>query len=452
MKGYLTKVVLALGLCISPALAFAQGVDLFLVIGQSNARGRGPDPGVAPVAGTAYEFNGSGFQPMSSVTGLPTGNYWTSANYGPIPAFAKRWHELTGRRAAFVVRPAGGTGLIAKSDTGNGYWAPNAGISHPIYDRAMNDLVSAYSAAAKDSNIGYISRTYVIWIQGENDIGASVSYSEYSAGLSGLLNRLSSDLYQRTDRFVSGFFMAETGYFWHSTALPTGSTLKEHRDRVAQVVGAQKQFQATASAPVLVSNSARFHMSPCFNGAWAVGCGSWDYIHYTTPTYQRLGKEMAENAWRYVSTGRKPLLADSCRYSPDVCGPTVDVYRWRSESPDDHAASIHSNEFDASANYGFKGVRYHLFRDSAAGRIALYRRYNPATGDYMETTDSGEGGTWYTDSTLLGHCYAGPTANAPVALKRVRLGSNYVTSKDPDELAAWRSAGAVEEKTLCYSQ
>lgn len=452
MLVYLRKVILLFGLCLAPAAAFAQGVDLFLVIGQSNARGRGPDAGVVPATGTAYEFNGSGFQPMSSVTGLPTGNYWTSSNYGPIPAFAKRWYELSGRRSAFVVRPAGGTGLTRKGDVlGNGYWAPENGITHPIYDRAFNDLINAYTAA---SALGGVDNIYVIWIQGENDAAGGVSYSEYMAGLKRLIDRLTDDLVPRTGHFIPGFFMAETGYFWGYDygGLLAGDTLRDHRNRVGQIVAAQQDFQASLSLVVLVSKQARFFMSPCFNGLGAVGCGSWDKVHYTTRTYEALGAEMAENAWKFVSTHRKPLYANSCRYSPGVCGPTVDVYRWRSKVPDDHVAGIDPSEFDGRANYQFKGVRYHLFRDPASGRIPLYRKYNPTTGDYMDTTDSAEGGSAYGSTVSLGYCYAAPAANAPVPLIRVLLGTNHVTSKDPDEIAVWRNFGSVQEKILCYSR
>ncbi|TWI05727.1 sialate O-acetylesterase [Aerolutibacter ruishenii] len=423
--------------------------DLFLVIGQSNARGRAPSAGVAPQLQQAWEYNGNGgFAPMGSISGLPTGNYWTSDTYGPIPSFARRWGELQGNNHLYVVRPKGGTGLTSEGNVlQQGFWKKG----QAIHQQAINDLITAYNNSWLVTNP---NRIIVLWSQGENDAAGGVFAGEYVTALNELITDLDDALYGQTGRRIDAFAIMQTGYFWgyDYSGLLKDDLLRDHRRRVEQITLAQESPQLHPKA-LLVSNSARYLMSPCINGVSAVGCGSHDLIHYNTASQEFIGKEAAEYLSRFLTHGIKPLSAIHCASIPSLCGPTQPIYRWVNSTAlgADHVTSTAGDEFDTTSSFSFKGVRYYLFRDSASGRVPLYRRKNSVNGEYMDTINSAEGSPNYGNTVLLGYCYASATANAVVPIVRLFNGFNYMTTKDPSESNALQAAGYTVNGTLCYT-
>ncbi|MBM4356218.1 MAG: hypothetical protein FJ109_20920, partial [Deltaproteobacteria bacterium] len=119
-------------------------VDVFLVIGQSNARGRGQGAAAVTVEpGTAFDYDpvANALSELKYPTGLPAG-YWTSDQTSFVVAFGKTWHALSGRKPVFVCRAKGGTALVEAADMGQGDWT-DVNDSDGVYGTA----VAAYLAA-----------------------------------------------------------------------------------------------------------------------------------------------------------------------------------------------------------------------------------------------------------------------------------------------------------------
>ncbi|MBI3524706.1 MAG: hypothetical protein HY066_09285 [Betaproteobacteria bacterium] len=465
-----TKQILLLLMAFFFASTAFAAVDLFLVIGQSNARGRGSDSytTVLPPSSTALEFNSYAdlppyFPALGYQTGIPINpppqslNYWTSDTYGFVPAFATQWYALTGRTSVYVIRPKGGTGLTSLGNVnGSGYWTDysNTDPQLGIYRKARQDFSVALNLA---KGIWGTVNPYVIWHQGENDAYAGVSASIYQQKLEELYGQLQTD----TNYAFKGMFISEIGYYFNSQLyLPTDSTVV-HRGKIDQIVTGQQNAAAQGNI-VLVSKSPRVFMSACINGFGAPGCESQpDLGHYKTLAYEALGKEMATNAYIYVTTGIKPLLPSSCSLNPFLCGATVDVYRWFVDGVH-HISGLSKVEFDPplgfTGTHPFKGIRFQLFQDPATGRIPFYRVKNVTTGDRMDTTNPNEGSPNYSFDMTLGYCYLQASSNADRALSRLTKGIDHVTTKqqysktitESAEYAALISQGYTPDGVLCY--
>ncbi len=472
-------------------------VDMFLVIGQSNMRGRGPQTqpsAVSPGLNTAFEFDGSELDLLGASfglgvgkTGIPTVDcgtncYWTSNYYGILMSFAKSWKEKTGHNTVFVVRPKGGSSLTATADTGAGNWLdfsnstsctdgtlmdskdPTKHQCTAIYRNAINDFSKAFPYV---KNKFGINKSFVLWIQGENDIQSGVSAASYTSGLNSLLGQLDADLQKNAGSTFSGFLLAETGYFFNSAAYSPIDSVVVHRNKAQSIADAQSQIGRTGKF-VLTSKSARVFMSPCVNTVvgqttpYPADCGSFDLIHYNTSMYEQLGIEMATNGAIFSATQIKPFDEASCSQAPSLCAPTVDVFRFSNavSGGHDHASSLLYNEFD-SAQYDFKGVRFHLYKELWPGSpetdllVPLYRKYNSQTKDYMDSTSlTGDAG--YTNPTLLGYCYSSPQSQAHSALRRLKLLDtngiviNRVSSQNATEIALFFGSGYLDDGLLCY--
>ena len=100
--------------------AAADTLDLFVVAGQSNARGAGGDADLAPLPepGVAYWASVRG-----SRAGLVDAASRPPLNGSAWPAFAIRYHELTGRRVLLLQTAFGGTSNVPEADRGRGHWS-----------------------------------------------------------------------------------------------------------------------------------------------------------------------------------------------------------------------------------------------------------------------------------------------------------------------------------------
>jgi hypothetical protein len=437
---------------------------MFLVVGQSNARGRGQEPPVVTIPpNTAYEYNAATFtvNDLSNPSGSAclyksgvTGGYWTALQYGFVVAFAKKWAEQTNRISVFVCRAKGGSGLVPAGDiVGSGYWT-NYSSTDPdlgIYRNAVTDMTNAQGFVG--GLLWGIRKKYLIWLQGESDAHAGVSTTTYQDALADLFTHFDSDL--PSPKF-SGYFVSEIGYYpgynWGISPAPDS---KQDWKQVQPIVTALQQIQTQVANAVLVSKLPRYLTSPCINGLGAVGCQSWDLAHYTTAAYEQFGTDMAVHAYVFDSTGYKPLLASSCAASPTTCSGMVDVYRRNNGV--DHMHTLDPMEFDGTA-YAFKGVRFHLTQNPSMGLVALYRKYNASTGDRMESVSASDSGYVVEgpNGGRLGYCATSGTSLMPNALRRLALGNNRVSTKDPVEISAFLSAGYVYDPNdatqglLCY--
>lgn len=133
-------------------------MDLFIVVGQSNAEGRG-DSSLSPDAtASGLYYDGSTFSALADpVGGASTGSMW--------PAFANAWYATTGRRACFIEQAKGNSALIAAAETtSSGHWSPT-GTLRATAATAANAAIAAIEGSA-DYTMGTVR---FVWAQGERD-------------------------------------------------------------------------------------------------------------------------------------------------------------------------------------------------------------------------------------------------------------------------------------------
>jgi hypothetical protein len=136
-------------------------VDVFLIAGQSNARGMSGPTGAAnspnPEPGTLFQFgNGSFLEVTDEVGDANTGSIW--------PSFAITWKEMTARKICFVPRARNATALSILANTGEGYWGEGAASFFPDSVTNINGALAALVEQGYDPKF-----RGVLWSQGEND-------------------------------------------------------------------------------------------------------------------------------------------------------------------------------------------------------------------------------------------------------------------------------------------
>lgn len=156
-------------------------MDIFLIGGQSNARGVGSAASSPnPESDTVYQYSNSNFGEVTDEVGnLPSGrgSMW--------PTFGINYYRLTGRRICFVPMAVDGSGQISISDGGFGHWGPD-GTLYPAAVAATNNAITAVETA------GYtpVFRG-VLWCQGENDAryinDALETQNQYQTGLTDMI-------------------------------------------------------------------------------------------------------------------------------------------------------------------------------------------------------------------------------------------------------------------------
>lgn len=129
-------------------------VDLFVIVGQSNADGRG-DSTLSPDAPHGLYIVGTTISsPLADpVGGADTGSMW--------PSFSNEWFVQTGRKSAFVEQGTGSSGLLP--DANGGGWSPG-GTLRATAVTAANDAIAAINAS--EHTLGQV---YFVWVQGESD-------------------------------------------------------------------------------------------------------------------------------------------------------------------------------------------------------------------------------------------------------------------------------------------
>lgn len=177
-------------------------IDVFLIGGQSNARGVGnatQSPNPAP--NTVYEYDLGAFTMVTNEVGhLPSnrGSMW--------PSFGIRYNHLTSRKVCFIPVAADGTGQTVASDyLFYGNWSP-VGTLYPNSITQKNAAISAISAA------GYIPVFKgVLWCQGENDAyainNALQTKADYKAAFLAMIANYRTDFSDST----LPFYIYQTG-------------------------------------------------------------------------------------------------------------------------------------------------------------------------------------------------------------------------------------------------
>lgn len=160
---------------ILPALIFMvlstidlNGQQLFMLAGQSNAVGQGDSAkSVQPLPGTAFEFdaNACSFISLRDPAGKPWKLFQCAGTGSVAPAFARRFHELSGKKVYFVTAARGGASCSVKAELSNyGTWDE----SGQLFPQAIEKTRMAEKASG-------MKLSGIIWMQGERDANAFVS-------------------------------------------------------------------------------------------------------------------------------------------------------------------------------------------------------------------------------------------------------------------------------------
>lgn len=208
----------------SAAKADAGGYDLFLLIGQSNADGRG---GIAAVPAELaqpsphhiiFYHNGFGTTPdwmplapgfsvrKPQPTTLPTGNFGIEVTFAPAIAEA-----FPGMKVAFIKAARGNTGMGFHWHPGTDPNGTEKGEKPgPCYRTALD----AVNMAVARLPAGQHRWRGILWHQGENDAGDK----NYDKRLGTLITRLRADLKTPELPFVFGGLRPGIGAGWNTIA------------------------------------------------------------------------------------------------------------------------------------------------------------------------------------------------------------------------------------------
>jgi hypothetical protein len=183
------------------------GQTIFLAAGQSNAVGMADSAASVQCApGTAFEYR----YRANTLVHLkdPVGNAdlkFESAMTGSAwPAFAKAYHELTGKNVVIVQAARGGSSCTAKAELeDNGTWSETGRLL--LFDSAMVKAKAAMKLCKKPIS-------GILWSQGERDANAvnakKLAPAEYEAGLIRLIGRFRKELGAKVP-----FYIIQTGHF-----------------------------------------------------------------------------------------------------------------------------------------------------------------------------------------------------------------------------------------------
>lgn len=145
---------------LSGGTAIARDIDVFLIIGQSNARANSESAATAPDASKiALKYESGILSPAIEPIGPGDhGSAWS--------AFAVTYHKITGRMVAIVNAAVGSSSMLPQTDTGNGNWSSEG----KLYSASLAQFHEAISAL---KGAGYtIGKQFVIDIQGETEADA----------------------------------------------------------------------------------------------------------------------------------------------------------------------------------------------------------------------------------------------------------------------------------------
>ena len=159
------------------------GQQLFLLAGQSNAVGQGDSAkSVLPLAGTAFEFDAEAgsFMPLRDPAGKPWKLFQRAGTGSVAPAFARKFHELSGQKVYMVTAARGGASCAAKAELSfYGTWDE----SGYLFPQAIEKTRMAEKAAG-------VKLSGIIWMQGERDANAFVSAQIVASDYEGAFLRL----------------------------------------------------------------------------------------------------------------------------------------------------------------------------------------------------------------------------------------------------------------------
>lgn len=243
-------------------------IDVFLLIGQSNARGVGN-------AAESVMPNENCFEYLSSNEIIKMRRVLEkSEGDGTIaPAFSNRWNELTGNKVCFIHEAKDGSRIKNWNHDNNCF---------------LNDAIKKFNNACKKLSKSYkVGNKYVLWIQGESDAKYGSDAIYYKESLKAIANRLKAEC--NIDKmFVSltGYWLGDESYF-----------IRTRRIAAAQEI-------ACNECEVLSLGSKRamtFHQENLVI----------DDVHYSQKGLNILGEDLSNNVYKYYKTNKDLVLDDT---------------------------------------------------------------------------------------------------------------------------------------------
>lgn len=241
-------------------------IDVFLIAGQSNAKGMSGASGAAaspnPDPGTVYQYWSGSFGEVTDEVGdANTGSAW--------PSFGITWYNTTGRKICFVQTAVNATAQTAAADTGAGNWSPTGTLFDNSVTR-VNDAIAAILTAGMTP----IFRG-VLWCQGENDANAinaaTITENDYRSALATMI----AD-YRTEFGAMMPFYIFRTGT--RTDVSDTG-------------------YAAVRNAQDVVADADQLLTKVVFRNAFDFVARSLmvDIVHYTQIGYNEMGHLSAEN-------------------------------------------------------------------------------------------------------------------------------------------------------------
>jgi hypothetical protein len=247
-------------------------MDIFLVAGQSNARGMSGPTGAAnspnPTPNTVYQYYGSFGQVTDEVGDANTGSAW--------PSFGITWNNITGRKVCFIPTAVNSSAQVAAADLGSGNWD----VSGTLYGNSITQINAAMAAVAA---AGYtpVFRG-VLWSQGETDAvainGSTITQTDYTNALTTMVSN------------YRGVYGTNMPFY----IFKTGTRTDQSDVGYASIRAAQETF--TNSNPLL--NKMAFRNAFDFVARLLMV----DVVHYSQAGYNEMGRIGAESVSNYVTT------------------------------------------------------------------------------------------------------------------------------------------------------
>jgi hypothetical protein len=134
---------------------------------------------------------------------------------------------------------------------------------------------------------------------------------------------------------------------------------------------------------------------------------------------------------------------------PPVTGELVPIHRFSMTAGNDgdHMFALSPSSDAAPSGYTHEGVHFQLFASGGDGRVPLYQSYCASCTDHLQGTQAQEGAPLYGGHTVLGYCYPGQKAEAPVELRRLykAAASDHFVSASQAEIDALTAEGWLME-------
>jgi len=164
-------------------------IDVFLIAGQSNAKGKG-DSTLSPkaITGKVLQINTGVIKDANDPMGENVTGSNEKSQYGSAwPSFGNTYFNKTSRMICMIPSYKGGTAQCAAADVGAGNW-DTTGV---LFDSAVARVNSAMSVlATKGYNPIFKG---VVWLQGENDAIAlqagTITQADYTAAFTKMIRK-----------------------------------------------------------------------------------------------------------------------------------------------------------------------------------------------------------------------------------------------------------------------